>query len=137
MKYFITKSSSFSGSDYREVNRKATVLYRNIKKKTKRRPYVRSAFFDKSKVFLELFWQHLWQKQNFRDKIRRLRYFACAIELIECSKIQPSSKVNPNRRLESLHRFSGVSRDGHPFIVQIKENTENGEKWLISIFPEE
>jgi hypothetical protein len=137
MSFYTSKTKSFSGSEYREVSKKAIAVYQKIKKKTKRRPYVRSAYFSKSKIFLELFWQHLWAKENFRDKTRRLRYFACAIELIEQSKFPPVSKSNPNSSGEFLHRFKGVTTAGEVFFVQIKEYRKTGEKWLMSIFPEE
>lgn len=137
MKIYSCKKSKIPGSDYKEVNSQAFLLYQKIRKKTKRRPYIRSAYFDKSKIFLELFWQHLWGKQNFRDKIRRLRYFPCALELIENSKMKPLSKKNPNKFSETLHRFGGITKDGDLFFVQIKEDTKTNEKWLMSAFPEE
>ena len=137
MKVYKTRISKLSGSDYKEVNKKAFGLYNEIRRKTKRRPYVRSAYFNKSKIFIELFWLRIWQNQNFRDKIRRIKYFPCAIELIRKSKLDPSSKQNPNKPTEILHRFAGTTKENDLFYVQIKEDKKTGEKWLMSAFPEE
>ncbi len=137
MKVYKTKISKLSGSDYKEVNKKAFGIYTEIKKKTKRRPYVRSAYFNKSKIFIELFWLRIWQNLNFRDKIRRIKYFPCAIELIQKSKFDPASKQNPNKPTEILHRFAGATKENDLFYVQIKEDKKTGEKWLMSVFPEE
>lgn len=135
MKFYQTKALMFSGSDYHEVHLKAYGLYKKIKRKTKRRPYVRSAYFNKEKIFLEAFWNHLYEKQNFRDKVRRMKYFGCAVELIQMSKCEPTSKENPNKRSEILHRFAGATKEKDLFFVQIKEDKKTGQKWLMSVFP--
>ena len=115
--------------------KKAVGLYRDITRKTKRRPYIRSTYFDKQKVFLPLFWQHLHEKENLKDKTRRLKYYPCALELIQKSRVEPISKENPNRQGEIVHRFAGSTPDNELFFVQIKEVKRTGEKWLISVFP--
>ncbi|MDA2922394.1 hypothetical protein MYX07_03970 [Patescibacteria group bacterium AH-259-L07] len=135
MKSYQTKTKKFTGTDFHEVHRKAFGLYKEIKSKTKRRPYVRSAYFKKEKVFLELFWQHLFDKKNWRDRIRRLKYYPYAIELIQKSRFEPESKENPNKRTEILHRFAGITKENDIFFVQIKEDKRTGQKWLISVFP--
>ena len=137
MKIYKAKTKQIPGSDFREVNRKIHDLYAKIKRKSKRRPYVRSAYFKKEKIFLELFWKHLYEKENFRDKIRRMKYFGCAIELIEKSRFKPISKMNPNNPKEMFHRFYGLTAENELFCVQIKENTKNSQKYLISMFPSE
>ena len=137
MKTYQTKANKLSGSDFKEIHEKALDIYKIIKRETKRRPYVRSAYFKKDKVFLQLFWNHLFEKQNWRDRVRRLKYFPCAIELIRKSKFEPTSKENPNKKSEILHRFAGITKDRDLFFVQIKEYKQSGEKWLISIFPPE
>mgnify|MGYP001563858754 CR=1 FL=1 len=88
----------------------------------------------KEKVFLQLFWNHLHEKLNFRDKTRRIKLFPCALELIQFSRFDPESKENVNRRSELLHRFFGKTKDGKLFFVQIKEEKRSGEKWLVSVF---
>ncbi len=135
MKIYQVSTSPLSGTKYSEVNKHASNIYSKIKKKTKRRPYIRSSYFNKGKIFLPLFWNHLYEKINHRDKTRRLKYFPCAIELIENSKFDPESKENVNKQSEILHRFAGKTKDGQLFFVQIKEEKKTGEKWLISVFP--
>jgi hypothetical protein len=135
MKAYQAKIKKLPGTDFGEVYKKAFGAYQQIKRKTKRRPYVRSAYFSKDKIFLELFWNHLHEKENFRDKIRRMKYFPTAIELIQNSRIDPTSIENPNKSSEILHRFAGATRDDELFIVQIKEEKRNGKKWLMSVFP--
>ena len=134
MKVFQSKHSVIGGSDFKEVHGTAWDIYKIVKNKTKRSPYVRSAYFKKDKVFLEYFWKHLWQK-NWRDRMRRLKYFACALDLIQNSRISPESKDNPNNAKEILHRFAGKSKDKQSFYVQIKENKQNDEKYFMSVFP--
>ena len=136
MKFYQTKVKKLSGSDYHEVHRQAFGLYKEIKRKTKRRPYVRSAYFKKDKIFLETLWHHLYEKKNFRDKIRRMKYFPAALELIKNSRIDPASFENPNKSNEILHRFKGKTKDGISFFVQIREERQSSKKWLMSVFPE-
>lgn len=136
MKIYKTKASILSGSDFREVREKAFNLYVNLKKKTKRRPYVRSAYFKKDKVFLDLYWQHLFNQGNWRDRMRRLRFFPCAIELIQKSRFEPEIIKNSKKPSETLYRFAGVSSSDDLFYVQIKETRQKSQKFLISTFPE-
>ena|SRR3989338_9056855 len=135
MKSYQTKAKKLAGTDYKEVHKRAFNLYQQIKSKTKRRPYVRSAYFKKDKIFLELFWQHLFDRGNWRDRMRRLKYFACAIELIRKTTFEPESKENPNKQTEIFHRFAGTTKENNMFFVQIKEDKRTGQKFLISIFP--
>lgn len=135
MKTFKTKSVALPGSNYKEISKKAFGLYNGIRRKTKRRPYVRSAYFNKQKIFLQLFWNHLGDK-NFRDRTRRLKFFPCALELIENSRYDPKTIQTIERPSELLHRFAGQTKNGQTFLVQIKEERRSGEKWLTSIFPE-
>ncbi len=135
MKAFKVKLKKFSGTKYSEVHRQAFPLYKEIKKRSRRKPYIRSVYFNKDKIFLELFWIHLWEKKNLRDKTRRLKYFACALELIKNSRCEPESEQNPNRHNEILHRFAGLTKDDELFYVQIKEDKKTDQKWLMSVFP--
>lgn len=139
MKVYKTKTKPFSGTRYGDISPAAFRLYNQIKKRSKRRPYVRSAYFKKEKIFLELFWKHLLDKKNFQDKARRLKYFPCAIELIQKSNFEPISKENPNKKSEILHRFYGLTVDNELFCIQIKEekNKKNKQKFLMSTFPTE
>ena len=137
MKIYRTRCSKLTGTSYREVNKKAQAIYREIKSKTKRRPYVRSEYFNKEKIFLDLFWQHLWEKENLYDKLRRLKYFPCAIELIQKTRFDPELRKDPENRKVLLYRFAGSTRDNEPFFVQIKEDLKTKKKFFISAFPEQ
>jgi hypothetical protein len=135
MQAYQTKTSKLRGTNYREVRKKAFLFYDEIVGKSKRKPYVRSAYFKKEKIFLDLFWHHLFEKKNYWDKTRRMKFFQCAIELIQKSHFSPVSKENPNKKSEILYRFAGITKEKEIFFVQIKENRNNHRKWLISVFP--
>jgi len=129
-----TRARKLAGTDYKEIHYKARALFSLIKSRTKRRPYIRSAYFNKEKIFLGIFWSHLYNK-NLRDQKRRMRLLNCAIELIEKSRKAPATKESPNKSKEILHRFYGITPDNDSFYVQIKEDKNKNQKWLISIFP--
>lgn len=137
MRIYKVKTRKFSGTDFREVHQKAFGLYTEIKKKSKRRTYIRSAFFDKEKIFLDLFWSHLFGYPNWRDRVRRLRYYGCALELIKNSRYNPIITKNPNVPNEVFYRFYGATAEDELFCVQIKENLTKKQKFLISVFPVE
>lgn len=134
MKVYKTKSKKLPGSSYSEIRKRAFGLYQKIKQRSKRKPYIRSVYFKKDKIFLDLFWSHTFEK-NFWDQMRRMKFFDCGIELIRKSTIEPTSKENPNKPNEILHRFAGTSVDDELFFVQIKEIKSTNKKFLISIFP--
>lgn len=136
MEIYQTKSGKLKGTDFHEVWKKANTTYLKIKRRTKRRPYIRSAYFRREKVFINLFWTHLFDKQKWQDRFRRLKYFEAGIELIRNSKLEPISKENPNKKGEILHRFTGLTKENDVFYVQVKEIKSTGSKYLISIFPE-
>jgi hypothetical protein len=54
--------------------------------------------------------------------MRRLRYLACALELIAKTRLMPTSKTDPHRQTVTWHRFAGKTPDGALFYVQIKEH---------------
>ncbi|MEI8143627.1 MAG: hypothetical protein WCG48_03375 [Candidatus Berkelbacteria bacterium] len=129
-----TKTSRLSGTSYKEVVKKARLAYHKIEKRSKRVAHLKSAYFKKEKIFINLFWEHLSQKPQ-RDRIRRLKFLPCAFELIENSANKPTSKNNPNNKSEILHRFGGVTPLGELFYVQIKED-KKGRKDFVSVFSE-
>ncbi|MCX6763164.1 MAG: hypothetical protein NTZ97_00290 [Candidatus Moranbacteria bacterium] len=136
VKIFQCKNKKLSGTDYHEVYLKAFAIYKKIKRKTKRRPYLRSTYFSKDKIFIDYFWDHLWQK-NWRDRSRRMKFYPCAVELLEKSRYEPVSKQNPNKPTEILHRFAGMTKEKELFFVQVKEDKKNDQKFFLSVFPEE
>lgn len=131
-----TKSNQLSGSSYEELIKKARQEYHKIQSKSPRRlPYIRSAYFAKDKIFVNLFWEHLGQKSPV-DRVRRLKLYIVALELIRNCKITPDTVQNPNSKGQMLHRFYGATADGAKFVVQIKENKRTGRKDFVSCFPE-
>lgn len=137
MKAYQIKSKAFHGTDYEEVYPQAAAVFKRIKDKNPRRqPNVRSPHFSNSKIFIGTFWQHLNQKSN-PDRIRRLKFFGCGIELIRNSRFEPTTKKNPNKPNFLMHRFAGVTADKELFYVQIQENTKTGKRYLMSAFPEQ
>jgi len=131
-----TKTQKFGGTSYKEVIKKARKAFHDIEKRSKRSAYLRSAYFKKEKIFLNLFWDHINQKSP-RDRVRRLKFLDCAFELIENSVHKPASKKNPNNKNEILHRFGGITSAGELYYVQIKESVKTGRKDFVSVFPEE
>ena len=73
-----TKSNKLAGTDYKEVYKNAMFIFRKIESATKRKPYVRSAYFrenkKKQKIFFDYFWVHLSQKGP-KERVKRLQYF--------------------------------------------------------------
>ena len=130
------KNSKIAGTDFKEVARKARLFFHSIESRTKRQPYIRSAYFDKEKIFLNYFWPHLDQKSR-RERLKRLVYLSCAIELIEYSRAKPTSKIDPNQKDELFHRFTGLTKKKELFYVQIKEDLKSKKKYLMSVFPPE
>lgn len=134
MPSYQTKAKKLSGTSYGEVMRNAFAVYDEIKKKTKRRPYIRSAYFKKDKVFFDYFREHLFQKLP-KERTRRLRFFKAACELVRDSKLGPVEKTELFEKKEILYRFSGLSSEKEVFFVQIKEDNK-GNKYFMSCFPE-
>jgi len=114
-----TKIGKLSGTSDQEVYKQARTTYKRIKSRSKRNPYIRAAYFNKQKVFFDFFWKHLAEKNSRRVRTQRLKYFACAVELVRKSRNEPISKENPNREL---------------FFVQIKEDRRTDKKYLMSVF---
>ncbi|MDO8430482.1 MAG: hypothetical protein Q7S72_00620, partial [Candidatus Taylorbacteria bacterium] len=71
--FYETKIKKLSGTSYDEVYPQAISIYKKLASKTKRRPYLRSKYFNKEKIFLDYFWTHIILK-NRRDRTRRLKY---------------------------------------------------------------
>ena len=135
--YQVTKARVIPGTKYSEVYKKSFGHYEKIRKRSKRRPYIRSAYFGKQKIFLQLFWRHLHEKQNHRDKTRRAKLFPCAIELLQKSKKEPKLRQYKERPNFLLLRFAGRTKGGQLFYVQVKHDKRSGEKWLMSVFPDD
>jgi hypothetical protein len=133
MKIYQSKHNKFAGTSYCEIEKKARLLYKSEARKTKRRAYVRSIYFDKDKIFISLFWEHLNQKPQ-RMRKERLKYYQCALDLLKNTRFDPVTKPNPNGSSEMLHRFAGVTKDGDLFFVQVKEDLKSNNKFFMSVF---
>lgn len=48
---YLTKQKKLSGTKYSEVYKKAINFYKPIIQRTKRRPYIKSTYFKKDKIF--------------------------------------------------------------------------------------
>jgi len=131
---YSTKKKKLPGTSYGEVRKQAEVIFKQIKSKTKRRPYIRSAYFNKQKIFFDYFWVHLNQRGP-KERFNRLKYFETALEVIKNSRNQPISKQNPNKGSEILHRFAGLTKNKELFYAQIKEDKKSGRKYFMSCFP--
>ena len=122
------------GTNLAEVTKQAHRILHDLERRTRRKPYVRSAYFGKRKIFFDYFWNHVQQKIA-PERYRRFKLLPSAIDLIRYSRNQPTSLPNPHKRTERLHRFLGVTREGHLFAVQIKENLRSGRLYFMSCFP--
>ncbi len=134
MNLYQSGKNKLSGTRYAEIRNQALSIFSRIKKRTKRRPYVRSVYFRKQKIFFDYFWPHLYQKHH-KERLKRLRYFEAAVDLIRNSRTGPTSGQNPNKKSEILHRFEGLTKDKEQFSVQIKEDLRTDKKYFMSCFP--
>jgi hypothetical protein len=130
---YTTKFSILRGTKYSDIYPRAISIYKQICGRTKRKPYIRSKYFKKEKVFLDYFWAHIREK-NMRDRVRRLRFYNCALDLIENSILTPVIQKNPMKYSESLYRFIGQTISKERFFVHIKEDRRK-QKHFISVFP--
>ncbi len=135
MEYYRSSKHKIPGTNFKEVNKSAQLIFKQLKSRTKRTPYIRSKYFKKEKIFLNLFWEHLHQKQE-KDRTRRLKFYDCTLDLIKNCTLNPITRENFQKKDELLHRFYGKSINQEKFVVQIKENKRTKRKDLISIYPE-
>ena len=133
---FQTRTALLEGSSFDEVKKKIRLIYKKIEQKSRRRTYIRSAYFNKDKIFFDYFWHHLAQK-NRKIKTKRLKLFPAALDLISNCRNQPASKENPNNTQELLHRFYGLTKEKSLFCVQIKEDKKTSAKYFMSVFAPE
>ena len=131
-----TKYKKVSGTSLGEVKKNVFRFYKKeVKSKTKRRPYIRSAYFNKEKIFFDYYWDHLWKKPP-KERMNRLKYFKAMIEVVRKSQNKPSIKDNPNKKTEVLYRFAGLTVNKEIFFVQIKEDKKT-KKYIMSCFSPE
>ena len=133
MKVFRSKEKKISGRSYIDIERAARAIHNSHARNTKRTPYVKSAYFDKEKIFIDIFWSHLNQKPR-ADRKRRLKLYAAALDLIQNSRMTPIDKQNPNGKNETVYRFAGITVADELFYVQIKRDNRTGNKYFMSVF---
>ena len=131
MKIYQSKYSQIAGTDYSEVTKNARKEYIKVQKLTKRQPYVRSKYFSKDKVFINIFWNYLAQKRK-GEQIVRAKLLSAAFDLMRNNTIEPESLFDSGR---ALHRFYGKTADGGEFVVQVKHDLKTSRKDFMSVFP--
>lgn len=129
--FYKSKYSQLSGTDYREATRNARKEYAKIQKLTRRQPYVRSRYFSKDKIFVNIFWNHLAQKRK-GEQIVRAKLLLAAFDLLRNTTQQPDSMFDNGH---ALHRFYGETADNVRFAVQVKHDIKTGRKDFMSAFP--
>lgn len=127
------KAGLLPGTSYEEVQSVARKEHRKVIAITKRQPYVKSAYFNKSKIFLSTFWTHTMQKSR-KVKTERLKLYSAAIDLMRNSHHEPVTIIDSNSPSVLLHRFYGKTKEGVEFCVQIKQNKRTGRLDFMSAF---
>lgn len=132
---FKSKFGKIPGSSLEEVMKAARKEYHIIQKRTPRRvAYIRSKYFTKDKIFINIFWDHLNQKSP-KERAKRLKFYICAIDLLRNTTIA-SDSIFTNLDMDiGLHKFFGQTKDGEYFCVQVKQNKRSGRKDFMSVFP--
>jgi hypothetical protein len=133
VKQFKSKKASLPGSSYAEVLKLARGEHIRVSSKSKRQPYVRSTYFNKEKVFISVFWNHIMQKE-LKSRTKRLKLYASALDLIANTPCSPETILKHDDLSILLHRFYGKSLDGVDFCVQIKQDKKSGRKDFMSVF---
>jgi len=135
MKFYQSKRNILPGSSIDEVLPLARMLYKQACSKTRRTPYINAKYkgFNTPKIFLDLFWTHIFQKSP-KERTQRLKFYHCALDVIRNSKIEPEIQTPLDKTIR-LYRIYGVSRDGKKFCIQIKEDKKTGRKYFMSVFP--
>lgn len=124
------------GTSYEEVQAIARKEHNKVIALTKRQPYVRSAYFNKSKIFLSVFWEHTMQKGR-KTRTKRLKLYSAAIDLMRNSRHEPETIIEKNSLSVLLHRFYGITKDGIEYCVQVKQNKRSGRLDFMSVFERE
>lgn len=133
MHVYTSKYPRLSGSSYDEVLKRSRAEYHVVAQSSKRQPYVRSKYFNSSKIFLDVFWTHLMQKHP-KERRKRLRFYKAAIELLRSSREVPEVSFSADDRTIVLYRFYGMTKDGEHFCVQVKEDKRSSRRDFMSVF---
>lgn len=134
MKVYRSKIGKIPGRSYRDVERAARDIHKQYAHSTKRNPYIKSLYFGREKIFIDMFWAHLSQKPR-SDRKRRLKFYAAAIDLLQNTRFEPVSRKNPNGANETVYRFAGSTPSDELFYVQVKRDNSTNNKYFMSVFP--
>lgn len=133
MRVYKSRYGLLAGTTYEEVVHIARKEFQAVKRQTKRQPYVRSTYFNRDKVFLSVFWEHLAQKHR-KDRMKRLKFYKAAIDLLRNTQETPDTIFSNQDKNTMLHRFYGTTSDGEAFCVQVKEDKRSDRKDFMSVF---
>ncbi|MDR0980106.1 MAG: hypothetical protein LBM12_03090 [Candidatus Nomurabacteria bacterium] len=135
MKFYQSKCSLLPGTSYDEVLLLARAAYKQFSTKTRRTPYLNAKYkgYKTPKIFLDLFWTHIFQKKP-RERFERLKLYSCALDTLRNTQTPPEAQKSFDKDIR-LYRIYGVSRNGKKFCVQIKEELKTGRKYFMSVFP--
>jgi hypothetical protein len=114
---------------YLRVLARASGYYKSLITNPRRKPNVRSKYFDHKKVFLDEFWTQILFR-NLADRRRRLAFYICAIDLIKNSKCAPEIKYEKGKK---LLEFRGIAKNGEKFAVHLRQSKDN--IYMMSCFP--
>ena len=126
--YFKSKHSKLYSTVYSRVFCSARLYYESLIQNPRRKPYVKSKFFDK-KVFLDEFWTQILRR-NLADRRRRLSFYICAIDLIQNTRCEPVIKYEVGKE---FYEFYGIAKNGEKFVVHMRRSKEN--IYFMSCFP--
>jgi hypothetical protein len=130
-KYYKSKYGQLSGSNLKEIRKKAHRIEDEWVVRSHRQTFIKSAYSNR-RVFTDEFWNHLVNKSFRTDKIRRLRLYKCALDLIANSHFEP--KITYDRGRER-YEFYGLTANEEAFCVHIYKDKKNGH-YFMSCFPE-
>jgi hypothetical protein len=126
--YFQSKQSKLYSTVYSRIYNYTKSYYESLIQNPRRKPYVRSKYFD-GKVFLDEFWTQIFRR-NLADRRRRLAFYVCAIDLIQNSRNEPEVKYEMGKELYELY---GIAKNGEKFAVHLRKSKKN--IYFMSCFP--
>lgn len=128
------KISAFYSSSYARVKKQAKNFFNSKTAHSRRSAYVRAPAWKKQKVFLGVFWSHLFDKKP-AERMVRLRLLPCALEVLENSTYPFVTKTEPGNPNIFLHRLYGQTPAGQVFALQVKEYSNKQKLYFVSCFP--
>jgi len=131
-KFYQSKYDRLRGSNDKEAFYEARRIFRKYDNK-RRQPYVRSKYFNGQKVFLNMFYIHLGQKSPSEQR-KRISFVACAIDLLQNTRVPPLFSDSFDGRRGEYYRFQGATKSGEKFAVQVVKDKKDN-RYFMSCFP--